>query len=222
MYKFTKTVIMALMAMTIITISGVFLNSCQKDGVLDTTKQERVDVGKELKFPRIDFFILPNGQVYPANSNTFHLLEYYGGYYWYYDANGVKHWYWSQTGKPYSHPGFGSNSNTPPPPPSVPSIGKWVQNTLIDIMLAPIDNRQALVIANMNESYNPCISLSAKIREDLLEKVKLGEYIISDITETVTGNEDLLKFNYSIHFSNLKDGVTEEFPVLFIFEKSVN
>lgn len=212
-----KKVIAALLTMTIIAISGVFLNSCQKEEILNNTKQEQVEIGKELKFPRCDGFMLPNGQVYPANSSTFYLLEMYGGVYWYDDDGGNRHGYWPQTGEPFTHPGSGY---TPPPPPPVPPIGKFVQNTIIDIMNAPIEERRYIVTANMEKPYHSCVSLNAKISENLLDKVESGEYLISEITENYSVNSDEIIFYYFIYFFNPTDVTTIEDKVSFVFKKS--
>ena len=114
------------------------------------------------------------------------------------------------------------NPPPPPPPPPVPPLGKFVQNTLKDIMNAPIAHRRILVIENMEVPYHPCVSLSAKIGEALVAKVASGEYIISHITEECVWNADEteVRFIYNITFSNADvEGEIVERTVLFTFNK---
>lgn len=212
----TKKKTMWCVTITILVFAGaVAFYSCQKDQVLDNTKQEQV-VNPVQKFCRVDYFISAyDNQRYPATAENWALFEQYGGTYWYYDADGTFNGYWPQTNDPYWRPGVGENEN--PPEPQGPSEGKFVRHTIVDIMDAPINERQNMVIDNMAEPYDPSISLSAKIDGVSLNKVITGEYIIANITETYIVNEDNIIFDYLIDFYNPETDITDSQTVSFLY-----
>ena len=209
----------------IMSMTAIFY-ACQKDDVLNNANQEQVE-NPSLKYLNADWFISAyDGRMYKLDTHeAWALFSEHGGKFWYYDSNGVKHWCWPQTGKDFYRPphwwspdntgstGNGNNNSSPLP---YPSIGEFVQYTLIDIMNAPIDQRRDIVIKNMQEPYHPGFSLREKIEEDLLEKVVSGEYIISRINEKIDENADQTRVacTYIITFSNKTDKV-EERTVLF-------
>ncbi|MFA7402228.1 MAG: hypothetical protein GX612_09150 [Bacteroidales bacterium] len=211
----TKKKTMWCVSITILVFAGaVAFYSCQKDQVLDNPKQEQV-VKPVQKFPQITHFTV-NGIIYEATAENWAIFEEFGGYYWYYDADGKKHWEWPSTGDPYWRPDVGENENLPNF--QEPLIGRFVRHTIVDIMNAPIIERQNMVIDNMAEPYDQSISLSAKIDSVSLNKVITGEYIISNITETYIVNEDEITLSYLIDFLNPETDYTESQTVSFTYE----
>jgi len=211
---------------TILAFAGaVTFYSCQKDQVLDNPKQELVEKPMQ-KYCRIDYFISAyDGKVYEANAENWALFEQYGGFYWFYDADGKRWGHWPLTGEPYWRPSVGGNDNPPDPsepstPPN-PPIGKFVRHTIVDIMNAPSHERQNIVIENMLQPFDPGISLSAKIDVLLLEKVVSGEYIISNITENyfVNSTETEVTFEYTIEFLNPETAYITLYTTIFTYEK---
>jgi hypothetical protein len=223
-----KTIWFSVMTLSLASILGlasiaIFIG-CQKgnDKVIDNTKQEQVE-NLAQKFYRADYALIM-GRVYDLQTaEGWQLFEIYGGTFWYFD--GTSWYYFWPSGLPYWRPPYWwvyNTGNPLPPVSSLTDIGQFVQHTLIDIMNAPIDIRKDIVIENMNEPYNPCVSLSAKIGVVLLEKVVSGEYVISNITETYAYGVDEMEIKvfYNITFSNTEDETAiEENTVEFIFNR---
>ncbi|MCL2132328.1 MAG: hypothetical protein FWH36_07770 [Lentimicrobiaceae bacterium] len=217
-----KKILISVIALAITGVAAVAFHGCKKEDVLDTTKTKEL---KTVGYLRADYFCY-GGQIYKLDSDeAWEFFDYYGGHFWFVDDDGTKWEFWPN-GSPYWKHGNGQGSGvTPPssPPPYLSSIGKFVHNTLFDIMNAPLDERQALVVENMDGTYHPLVSLNAKIGEALLAKVVSGEYVISNITETVTettdGNEIVFEYLILFSYPGYTD-IAEEATVSFIYEYS--
>lgn len=187
--------------------------SCEKTEI--TNKQEN-NGNQIIAFMRADYFDYM-GQVYSVADYP-ELFEREGGPFWYYDADGTKHWYFPYNGNPYFRPPYNQNDSITDPINPTQSIGKFIHNSIKDIMNASSIEAQSIISSNLELPYNPLISLSAKISGNLLNQVADGVLSVGDISETVIENESQINYNYIIHFQNFLGFDVETTNIEFCYQ----
>lgn len=203
-------------SLSVILVMGATLFSCQKDTLFNNDKEP--EISPMLSNMRADYFDYM-GQTYSVDEYP-DLFERAGGYFWYYDADGTKHWYFPYSLSPYFRPPYSlgdSIINPITPTPSQPA-GKFIHNTIKDIMNASASEISSIVSVNLAETYNPLVSLSAKISSNLLTQVANGTLVISEINETYSESTDQIVYTYLIHFQDVLGNEVETTMVNFVYQ----